>query len=57
MLKWEVIPLVIGFSIPSFHRTVATENGNIFIIGGTVMETMNKSKIIYQFDPLNKTLH
>jgi hypothetical protein len=37
-IKWDVIQLNINFGIPSFHRTVATETGIIFIIGGTIAE-------------------
>jgi hypothetical protein len=55
-IRWEVIPLNINFNIPSFHRTTATENGNIFVIGGTSVDSMRKSKAIYQFDPSSKTL-
>lgn len=57
-IKWEVIQLSIDFGIPSFHRTVATESGTIFIVGGTIAERENfmKSKTIYQYDPSGKTL-
>lgn len=56
-IRWDVIPLNINFSVPSFHRTVATESGNIFVIGGTVVQNMKKSKAIYQYDPMNQTLN
>lgn len=55
--KWEVISLNIKFLIPSFHRTVATESGTIYLIGGTNIETLQKSPTIYQFDPLHSTLN
>ena len=37
-IKWNVINLNINFTIPSFHRTIATEIGNIYVIGGTITE-------------------
>ena len=54
-IRWNVIPLEIDFAIPSFHRTAATSNGNIYVIGGT-FPTMEKSKNIYYYEPLHKTL-
>ena len=51
-----MIPLNIKFQIPSFHRTVATENGVIYLIGGTNIENLQKSSSIYQYDPLHATL-
>lgn len=41
--------------IPSFHRTVATEDGQIFLIGGN-NPNMTKSNKIYKYDPLKKIL-
>lgn len=32
---WDIIPLNIDFSLPAFHRTIATEEGVIYLIGGT----------------------
>ena len=49
-LKWNIVPLDIDFQIPPFHRTIATEDGNIYILGGTIKNTERKSRAIYQFD-------
>lgn len=46
----------IKFPIPSFHRTLATEKGVIYLIGGTNVESLQKSSAIYQYDPLHFTL-
>ena len=46
----------IDFGIPPFHRTVATENGGIYIIGGTIVDTFKKSKTIYQYNASNRKL-
>lgn len=54
--KWTLITLDINFPIPSFNRSIATESGNVYLVGGTILNTEEKSKIIYQFDPLNNTL-
>ena len=48
-IKWNIIPLNIDFSIPPFHRTVATEKGHIYVLGGTVVNTFRKSQNIYQY--------
>jgi N-acetylneuraminic acid mutarotase len=48
--------LSINFPIPSFHKSVATENGRIYLIGGTIMSNMQKSTIIYQFNPMANSL-
>lgn len=53
---WQTIPLAIDFQIPSFHRTVATEDGNIFVLGGTILDDLRRSKLIYQYDPAKHTL-
>ena len=55
-IKWNKIPLSIDFGIPPFHRTVATENGGIYIIGGTIVDTFKKSKIIYKYIPSSQKL-
>lgn len=55
-VKWEVMPLDITFKIPSFHRTIATEKGDIYLIGGTSPETLKRSKDIYQYNKTAKTL-
>lgn len=55
-IKWDIIPLNNAFKVPSFHRTVATENGNIYVVGGTVIDTLKKSSSIYQYDPVSKAL-
>lgn len=56
--KWTTIPLNINFPIPSFHRSIATENGNIYLIGGTITNTVEKSKstAIFQYDPMANSL-
>ena len=46
----------IDFKIPSFHRTIATSQGEIYLIGGTFIENMRKSNKIYQYDPMNRSL-
>ena len=55
-IKWNKIPLDIDFGIPPFHRTVATENGGIYIIGGTIVDTFKKSKAIYQYSASSRKL-
>ena len=55
-IKWNVIPLNIDFSIPPFHRTVATEKGLIYVLGGTVVNTFRKSQSIYQYSHEKRSL-
>lgn len=50
-VEWLKFPLQINFKVPSFHRSVATEQGHIFVIGGTRTESLSKSKTIYQYNP------
>jgi hypothetical protein len=54
--KWDVIPLNISFAIPSFHRSIATEEGVIYLIGGTDEDSMKKSSRIYEYAPGTRTL-
>jgi hypothetical protein len=42
--------------IPSFHRTVATARGIIYLIGGTNVDTLKRSRDIYRYDRPGKTL-
>jgi N-acetylneuraminic acid mutarotase len=51
-----VIPLEVSFKIPSFHRTIATEKGEIYVIGGTSADTLKRTKDIYQYNKSGKTL-
>ena len=51
-----MVPLDIQFKIPSFHRTIATERGEIFVIGGTNPETLKRSRDIYKCDYAAATL-
>jgi hypothetical protein len=55
-IKWNKIPLDIDFNIPPFHRTVATETGNIYVVGGTIVDTLRKSKAIYQYNSSTRKL-
>lgn len=51
--------LNIDFRLPSFHKSLATPNGNLYLTGGSIdTETAakGKSKYIYQFDFNNNTL-
>lgn len=42
-VDWEIISLKIDFAIPTFHRTIATVDGVIYLIGGTDENTSKKS--------------
>lgn len=46
----------LDIGIPPFHRTVASEEGGIYLIGGTNVETLKKSKVIYKYDAEKKSL-
>ncbi|EAR95289.2 kelch motif protein (macronuclear) [Tetrahymena thermophila SB210] len=51
------IDLKISFRIPSFHKSIATPIGELFLTGGTIPDgQMNKSGWIYQYDWQNQSL-
>ncbi|KAL4480469.1 hypothetical protein ABPG74_020985 [Tetrahymena malaccensis] len=51
------IDLKISFRIPSFHKSIATPIGELFLTGGTIPDgQMNKSGWIYQYDWSSQSL-
>lgn len=49
-INFEQILLNIDFRLPSFHKSIATPNGNLYLTGGSIdTETAakGKSKYIY----------
>lgn len=42
------VKLEIDFSLPSFHKSIATPDGSIYLIGGTRPDK-GKSDVIYKF--------
>ena len=51
---FERIRLNIDFQIPRFHKSIATNNGDIYLTGGSLFD--RKSQYIYVYDFNRKTL-
>jgi hypothetical protein len=48
--QFEQIKLDIGFKIPYFHKSISTPNGDLYLIGGTIPQSVIKSQKIYKYD-------
>lgn len=46
----------INFKIPDFHKSIATPNGDLFLVGGNLADNGIKSQKIYKYDFLNNSL-
>ncbi len=46
----------ISFKIPDFHKSIATPNGDLYLIGGNLPDSGMKSQKIYKYDFSNNTL-
>jgi hypothetical protein len=46
-----------GFKMPSFHKSISTPNGDLYLIGGSLPGTGTKSQKIYKYDFDNHTLN
>lgn len=57
--KFELIKLDTNIVIPNFHRSIATPNGDLYLIGGAwgEKEQEKKSEGIFVFDFKTKELH
>lgn len=47
---FEPIKLNINFKIPEFHKSISTPNGDLYLIGGGIPESSNKSPKIFKYD-------
>ena len=54
--SFQAINLNINFNIPDFHKSIATPNGDIYVIGGSLGDNGLKSQKIYKYDFTNSTL-
>ena len=52
----ERTKISISFRIPEFHKSIATPDGSIFLIGGTWHRCNQKSNEIFQYDFKGNTL-
>lgn len=54
--EFSRISLNIDFKIPRFHKSVISPRGNIYLLGGTSLETNKKISNIYIYDPRARDL-
>jgi hypothetical protein len=53
--KFKMIRLNQNFTVPYFHRSIATPKGEIYLSGGTLADD-TKSGMIYYYDPAKQCL-